>query len=398
MMNFHMLATCPEETKEIVMKEIADFGGQDIKPLYKAVSFTTDEVGFYNAHLNLSTISNFYLILKEVRISNQIEAVFSQSSRIPWPDIFRANKTFRVDATIGDRGEHEITANLLSRKVKEGLWDAFKFKEGKMPLVNIPEPDVVVIAHLRGGLLTLGVHTSGKALHKRGYRSVEGHPAPLKETLAASILRFAGYTGEQPLYDPMCGSGTIAIEAAYISLGKAPLIHRKKGEFAFESLKFFKRSLFEECQSLARQQKVAELRAPIFASDISPLYIDYAKSTALRARVEKYIQFFAADFLASPPPAPRGIMVCNLPYGERLAKENPEELENLYQNIGSHLKHNYKGWTAAFLVAENSPYKLIGLRPKKKLKLLNGSIPAKLLIFELFTGSLREHKQISASG
>lgn len=393
---FELLATCPDEIKEVVVNEVTALGAKDIKPLYKAVRFWVDEEGFYKAHLWLATVSNLYLIVKEAKAFH-IPMIFSQAKRVDWTHYFRSNKSFRVDASIADRGTHEITANLLSKTVKEAILHVFSVKEDKLPTINVAAPDVIVMVHLHNGILTLGLHTSGKAMHKRGYRSVEGHPAPLKETMAAALLRMVGYDGSQVLFDPMCGSGTIAIEAAYLALHKAPLIHRRKGEFSFEYLGVFKRSVWEEIQDNARQSKLEELPAAIYASDLNAGYIEFAKATALRARVERYIDFSCQDFLHALPPAPNGIMICNLPYGERLKKGEREDLTNFYQKIGDHLKKNYHGWTVALLVAESSPYQSLGLRPKKKIPILNGSLKAKLLIFQIFAGTWQSHRTQEAS-
>lgn len=225
-------------------------------------------------------------------------------------------------------------------------------------------------------------------MHKRGYRS-DRHPAPIKETLAAALLKMLNYTGDKPLFDPMCGSGTIVIEGASMALNKAALIHRKKGDFGFERLPFFNKTLWRLVQEDARKEKSDDLTAPVFAADINPKFIEAAKENALRARVERYIQFSVGDFFAEPAPADGGLLVCNMPYGERIKGAEADDEVGYYKAIGDKLKKDYSGWRAALLVAEDSPWKLIGLKPTKRIALLNGSIPVRLVVFDLYKGTKR---------
>src|SRR5262245_48206086 len=173
-------------------------------------------------------------------------------------------------------------------QIREGIRDVFERRQGQAPPVNVEEPKVVVVAHLWNGRCMLSFDTSGKSLHKRGYRE-PGHPAPLKETLSASILMMAGYDGTQAFMDPMCGSGTIGIEAAMMAVRKAPQIHRKKGEFHFEWLKEFDRELWRVTQDRVRAEKLEAPVAPVVVSDINEKYVAMAKKSALDARVEKYM-------------------------------------------------------------------------------------------------------------
>ena len=236
----------------------------------------------------------------------------------------------------------------------------------------------------------LSFDTSGKSLHKRGYRE-QGHPAPLKETLSAAILILAGYDGSQAFLDPMCGSGTIVIEAAMMAVRKAPQIHRKKGEFHFEWLKDFNRDLWRVTQDRVRAEKLEVPTAPVVASDINAAYVAMAQKSALDARVEKYMTFDTRRFQDVEPPAATGILVANLPYGERIGSSEGDIVQ-LYGEVGDTLKQKFSGWQAAILAAAASPYKAIGLKPKRTLSLMNGSIPCKLLLFELYAGTRRAQR------
>jgi putative N6-adenine-specific DNA methylase len=278
--------------------------------------------------------------------------------------------------------------------VREAVKDVFLREQGHAPAVDVREPKVVVVAHQARGRCMLSLDTSGKSLHKRGYRE-QGHPAPIKETLAAAILILAGYDGTQAFLDPMCGSGTLAIEAAMMAVHKAPQIHRRKGEFYFEWLTGFDRELWRVTQDRVRAEKLAAPPAPIVASDINPAYVAMARKSALDARVEKYMTFNTARFQDVEPPAERGMLVTNLPYGDRI-DSSEGDLRQLYEAVGDTLKQKFSGWRAAILAASASPHKSIGLKPSRAIALMNGSIPCKLLLFELYAGSRRVLPQTGA--
>jgi putative N6-adenine-specific DNA methylase len=186
----------------------------------------------------------------------------------------------------------------------------------------------------------------------------------------------------------MCGSGTLAIEAAMMAVRKAPQIHRRKGEFYFEWLKDFDRDLWRVTQDRVRAEKLDAPIATVSASDISEKFVAMARKSALDARVERYINFATARFQDVMPPAERGLIVTNLPYGERIGSDEGE-VRKLYEEVGDTLKQKFAGWRAAILAASASPYKAIGLKPGRSITLMNGSIPCKLLLFDLYAGSRR---------
>jgi putative N6-adenine-specific DNA methylase len=385
---YKMIAICPEETKDVLAAELKELGAQNIDQQFKAVHFECDEKTFYEAHLRLRTSSRLLRVIRDFAAKDE-RMLYDQARRVQWGQWFDVEKTFVIEGVPGERGPGVMTANTISKRVREALQSSFEEKSGQRAVVDLENPDVELVAFVRGGRCILSVDTSGKSMHKRGYRS-DKHPAPIKETMAAAMLLKLGYTGDVPLYDPMCGSGTIAIEAASMALGKAALIHRKKGEFGFERLAFFNSKLWRDIQDEAREGKRDELPAPIFASDISANYLDAARENALRARVEKYMTFFKTDFFDSKPPVESGLLVTNLPYGERIKGEFGGDDAAFFKAIGDKLKKDYAGWKAAILVAEESPWKFVGLKPSRKIKLLNGSIPVRLLVFDLYRGSKKQ--------
>lgn len=389
----HLIVTCPEETKSALIAELQALGATDLMPAYRAVHCQADEATFYALHLKLRTASRILREIKNVASETQ-EMLFSQAKRVPWPDLFSPDYGYLIEGVPAERGPSFMRANDISKKVREGLQDSFS-KRGKVPKVDLEEPKVIVVAYVEKGRCLLSFDTCGKALHKRGYRG-DGHPAPVKETLAASILQMVGYTGEEPFLDPFCGSGTIAIEAAMIALKKAPQIHRKKGQFAFEWLRSFDRDLWRTTQDQIRAERLPEPPFPVCASDISDKYVEMARASALKARVERDIRFDVKSFLDVEPPADHGLLVANLPYGERLQKDEKDQLADFYKSIGDKLKKSFTGWRAALLVAEDSPHKVIGLKTSQRIPLKNGSIPCKLLVYELYQGSKKPKAQPDA--
>lgn len=380
-----LIATCPEETKPALVRELEALGATGLVPGFRAVSFDAGDELFYELHLKLRTASRILRIIKEVPAKNP-PMLYSQVRRIPWCELFDARHAFMVES-LGADTDGGMTPKQVITQVREGIRDVFGREFGHAPPVDTDEPKAVVVAHLERGRCTLSLDTSGKSLHKRGYRET-GHPAPLKETLAAAILLMAGYDGTQPFMDPMCGSGTLAIEAAMMAVRKAPRIHRKKGEFYFEWLKDFDRPLWRATQDRVRAEKLDAPPAPVVASDIEASYVAMAQKSALKARVEKYMTFATRRFQDCEPCAERGLLVTNLPYGDRISSREGD-VRQLYEEVGDTLKQKFSGWHAAILAASASPYKSIGLKPSRTIALMNGSIPCKLLLFELYSGSRR---------
>ncbi len=384
------IAICPEEFREIVAADLKNLGAIAVEPEYKAVSFQCTERLAYEIHLKLGTASRILRVLRE-GFAKDVSAVFFQASKIRWSDLLDSRTTFLVEGVAGDRDPDSPGSNQISRAIREALQKHFTFHKIAPPQVDLKEPMVRLVGYYHGRRICISVDTSGKSMHKRGYKS-ESHPAPIKEHIAAAMLRAAGYNGQQVLWDPMCGSGTIPIEASFIALGKGPLIHRKKGEFGFEQLKDFDRKAWREAQDAVRQGKSETPIAPIYASDISMRYAEMTRMHALRARVERHMEIRALDFLDAHPMAEHGILVLNMPYGERLTSA-AAPMEEFYAAVGQRLKTKFTGWTAAMLVADGSPWQKIGLKPTKKIKMENGGIACRLLIFDLYQGSRKPGKQ-----
>lgn len=384
------LAICPQEFQHITKQELAELGAKNIEDGYKAVSFECDTATSYKIHLSLSTASKLMLIVREGAAKDR-NAIFFQATKVKWLQYFKPTTQFVVHGVAGDRGPDAPTSNQISKAVREGIQKNFIHHGYAPPQVDLKNPQLAVYAYYHGKRLTLSIDTSGKSLHKRGYKC-DSHPAPIKEHIAAAILKAAGYTGNQPLWDPMCGSGTLPIEASYIALNKAALIHRKKGEFGIETLANFDKTIWREVQESIRQQKHSEPESQIFASDLNQAYSEMTQKHALRARVERHIETSAADFFKCNVPAKTGLLVCNLPYGDRMSVSEDTEDREFYRQLGTHLKQNFSGWRAAFITSAKAPWQEIGLKPTKKIKMENGGIPCQLLIYDMYEGSRKGKK------
>jgi 23S rRNA G2445 N2-methylase RlmL len=369
------LATCPEETKDVLVRELQTLGVSALRPVFRGVGFEADLETGYRAHLWLRTASRIQRLVAEFP-AGDLEALRSGVASIDWPTWLRPDRAFSVAPILTDAAARELGEDPVREVVASAVVSRFSEKAPK----HDPEATFVVplVPHLRGGVCTLGIDTAGKALHKRGWR-VQGHPAVLKETLAASILLLADYDGTEPLLDPMCGSGTLVVEAAYIALGKAPLIHRGKDEFALEHLAGFDRATWRRVGDRARAAKRQAPAAPLFARDVRDAFVEVARQASLKARVERYLSFGVGRFQDLPAPecAP-GLVVANLPYGERIGRG---ELQALCKDVGRTLRERHVGWRAALLVSAEAPRDAFGMAPERSHALLNGALEVRLDVF-----------------
>lgn len=322
-MEYRLYATCPDETTEFLADEIRELGATDVKIGYRVVYFNTDEKTYYKAHLHLRLASRVFRIIRDIPASSPT-IIYDKTKRIKFHELFRAQEPLRIQVTTSSK-ESKIPGHLIGSKIREAVTDSFKHFAQESANLSSRDANIGLTGFQYNNRLMISVDTSLKSLHKRGYR-IDGHPAPIKETLASTLLRACKYDGTKPLLDPMCGSGTIAIEGAQIAINKQPLIHRKKGEFGFEYLKDFNSKLWRQVQDEARLAQ-REPQQKIWASDISLEHVDLAQKAALSARVEKYIGFSQQDFYQLEKPAESGLLITNMPYGLRLNDSDIDKAE-----------------------------------------------------------------------
>jgi putative N6-adenine-specific DNA methylase len=341
--------------------------------------------------------------------------LYDLARRVRWTDWITPKQTLRVDVSAWRSPLKSL--NFAALRIKDAVCDAMREATGERPSVDTRHPDLSLVLHLGPEQASLSVDTSGEALFKRGWRDAQGlkGEAPLKETLAAAMLAAAGWHGRPEdggLLDPCCGAGTIAIEAAQIACGIAPGLARR---FAFERLLPF-RSQLARWQALrqAAQQAVHAPAVPVWAGDVSFRMTDFAARNAERAGVRHAIEFKTADALQRPAPAPRGLIVMNPPYGERIAPkgqgqrsarggggeafEGAADAADFYARLAAHWKKHYTGWTAQVLTPELKLPGLMRLKESRRVPMWNGAIECRLFRFDLVAGSNRGAGADGASG
>lgn len=377
-----LILTFSSELKDLVANEVISLGATLLEQKPKAIYCTVDEKTFYKIHLRSSLADQIHLFIKTFS-GKSPEMIFDQVRRIRWHEWIHVDKEFSLQfSSEQPRPQQEK----VFKKIIEGIRDSVKHYAGK-DIKYCANCDTTIVVHQDAqSKITLSLNTSGRSLHKRGYRQ-KGHLAPLKENKARALLHWANYDGIVPLWDPFCGSGTIVIEAAYIAMDKATHIHRTKGNFGFEHLPLFDKQLWREAQDEARLEK-KEFSAFIRGSDIDGPILTQAKENALRARVERNIKWEQLDFFSSlegnengVPTTSPGLIVSNLPYNKRLDLDDDQLF---YKKLGDHLKKHFSGWRACFLVPKDSPWKLIGLKPKMKREMSNGAIECFFICFDLW--------------
>ncbi|WP_206082032.1 THUMP domain-containing class I SAM-dependent RNA methyltransferase [Maribellus sediminis] len=375
MKDFKLIAKTLAGLEDVLAKEVKNLGGKNVRRGNRAV--------FYEGNLELIYKSNYHLrtalrVLKEIEYFSfkDVDQFYLKCKKIDWTKYFSLEQNFRIDSVVVNSRDFR-NSMFASLKVKDAIADYFREKTGKRPNVDTDKPDVIINVHIFNNSCTLSIDSSGESLHKRGYRVKQGE-APLSEVLAAGMILLAGWYGNSDFMDPMCGSGTLAIEAAMIAQNIPPAKFRK--EFAFQLWNDFDQLLWDKITEPAPKR---EFRHTIYASDISGSNLLNAQTNARRALVFNKIQFQKSDFKDLKCEFKNGTIVTNPPYGERLI---PEDLNGLYRMIGDKLKQDYAGSEAWILSSSVESMKQIGLRPDKKLELMNGALPCKFDNYKLFSG------------
>ncbi|MFO1022363.1 MAG: THUMP domain-containing protein [Planctomycetales bacterium] len=401
-------ATSAAGIESVTATELSELGAQNISPVNGGVWFEGDLQTLYRANLWLRTGTRISKLLREFAAINQT-MLYSQVRRVRWEDYLDPNKTLAVHATIegmhrdgppqrdtrparrdyrgGDRrspaprsappkGIHH--SQFAALKIKDAIVDRLRREQGARPNIDPHDPDIHILAHFAKGRCLLSIDSTGTSLHERGYR-LKSTEAPMRETLAAAIVRLSGWDRTSPLLDPMCGSGTLVIEAALWATGRAPAINRDA--FAFQKWPDYDRKFWQELLAEAREKPVPEI-GPIFASDRDPNAIEAARANARRAGVEHLIQFEVRDALTLEPPTPQpGTILINPPYGTRLGDER--EVGELYQQLGRALKDRFAGWKAHMLFGNLTLARSFPLTADAKHRLYNGGLESRLLRFDL---------------
>ena len=304
--------------------------------------------------------------------------IYSSAKALDWLRYFKVERTLRVNVTAQKCPLKSLEFATL--RIKDAVCDRFRDQLGRRPDVDRAAPDVRIHAYLEGTRATLYLDTSGEPLFKRGWRHGVAD-APLRENLAAGIIMLTGWQPDQPLLDPMCGGGTLLVEAAAMARGRAPGARRS---FGFEKLLAFQPA---EWQRVTKEDGRKEPDLRLFGSDTDPKALNAARRNLAEAGVERWVQLERSDILERAAPAPAGVMVANPPYGERIG--SPEELARLYPKLGDALKKRFAGWRCFFFTADLRLPKLIRLEPSRRTPLFNGALECRLYEFEMVAGSRR---------
>lgn len=364
--------------ESVLAAEIRALGAEVVTPERRAVSFLGDKALLYKANFLLRTAIKVLKPIAHFRIDKK-EDLYNHTKSIPWSEYLTLGKSFSIDSTV--QSELFVNSMYASLKVKDAIADYFRELTGKRPSVNQEDPDIMVHLYLMGDYCEVSLDSSGESLHKRGYRMGQSE-APINEVLAAGMIMLTGWNGNSDFFDPMCGSGTLLIEAAMIAKSIPAGIYRKS--FAFEKWLDFDEVLFSEIYN-ADYEKESAIR--IFGSDISVQSCAIAKANIKNAGFSKAIDIEAKDFLDIDPPFENGIIVTNPPYGERL---RTQAITELYKSIGDVLKQKYAGYSAWIISSSEDGFKSIGLKPSRKIELFNGALPCSFRNFELFRGTYKE--------
>lgn len=375
-------ATCPRGLEPLLVDELQGVGAQDVRVVPGGVQFKGDWATCYRANLESRLATRILWYLARAPYERE-EDIYRLALKLAWERHFDVFRTFRVQTTAIRCPLKSI--DFVTLRVKDALCDRFRDQVGERPSIDTREPDVRVQVFLTERDCTLYLDTSGAPLWQRGLRHANVE-APLKENLAAGILKLSGWQPGTPLLDPMCGSGTFVLEAACMALQRAPGLERVR--FGFEALKHYQRDVWLEIRNaaLARVQEASFQQ--IWASDLDERAVRATKRNLQQAGLGGVVQVEQQGFLDCAAPAPEGILVANPPYGERIGEL--DQLAELYPAMSATLKRNFAGWTACFFTADTRFPKLLRLKPRRKTPLFNGALECRLYEIELVAGSNRK--------
>ncbi|MDY8138964.1 THUMP domain-containing class I SAM-dependent RNA methyltransferase [Aquimarina sp. 2201CG5-10] len=369
--------------EEILATELKNLGAQKVQVGNRMVSFYGD-IGFmYKANLCLRTALKILKPITSKKIHNEKDLYdFIQSIR--WEDYLDPNDTFAIYATVNSTVFNH--SRFVSLKAKDAIVDKFRKETGTRPNVDTDYPDLTINIHIQETLCTVSLDSSGGSLHQRGYRKIT-NIAPINEVLAAGLLLLSGWRGQCDFLDPMCGSGTIAIEATMIACNIPANLNRK--EFAFEKWLDWDMDLFEKIEE-ACLNKTKDFQYSIIGQDKAPSAVKKAKQNVENANLNDFVKIQEGNFFESIKEIDKPLhMVFNPPYGERLQLD----VEAFYSQIGDTLKQSYPDTNAWFITSNLEGLKYVGLRPSRKIKVFNGKLESRLVKYEIYAGSKKAKYQ-----
>jgi len=376
-------ATCPRGLELILAGELRLLGAEKVHAVGGGVQFGGEFFLCYRANLESRVASRILWQVSTDRYRDE-DDIYHGAYGLPWIDWFDAARTIRVDVSAT---KSPLTSlNFVTLKVKDAVCDKIRRLTGRRPSVDTRKPDISIQGHLTDRDFSLYLDTTGEPLFKRGTRMATGE-APLRENLAAGILRLTGWEPGLPLLDPMCGSGTFLLEAALMALDIAPGLGR---DFAFEKFKNFDGRRWHELLQRSRARQGPKTPQAIYGSDLSGDALKAARANLTASGLEKIVSLKHANLLEIAAPAKEGIIVTNPPYGVRLGEQR--ELAEFYPKLGDILKKNFTGWCAYILSADMRLPKLIRLAVSKRTPLFNGALECRLFEYKMVAGGMRKKK------
>jgi putative N6-adenine-specific DNA methylase len=361
-------ATCGRGIEPVLADELRALGAADVAAGRGGVGFAGDRALLYQANLWLRTAVRVLMPVLEMTVASP-DDLYGAVRGFDWSRYLTPDHTLAVDCNVRDSAlTHSKYAAL---RVKDAICDQFVERVGRRPSVDVDEPMIGLNLHVHGDKAVLSLDSSGASLHKRGYRPIQTR-APLNEALAAALVLLTGWKGDRPFADPLCGSGTLAIEAAWIALRRPPGLTRKR--FGFQGWMDFDVQLWASLRDEARRDVRRALPAPILASDLRGDAVSFAINNARAAGIGHLLRFEKRDVRDFRPPQGKpGVLLCNPPYGERLGEE--KALRGLYQLLGEVFRERLRGWSAFVFTGNRRLAQAIGMEPAAQVPLFNGKIP-----------------------
>ncbi|MBE6308267.1 MAG: RNA methyltransferase [Bacteroidales bacterium] len=382
MAEFELIAKTFQGLEDVLAKELVGLGANNVQIGRRMVSFTGDKALMYKANFHLRTAVRILKPILHFKATDADE-VYNVIKSIDWSEYLDENSTFSVDSVVySDVFRH---SKFVAYRVKDAIADYFNEKSGRRPSVRLNNPDLMFHIHIAHEDCTLAFDSSGESLHRRGYR-VETGPAPINEVLAAGMIMLTGWNGECDFIDPMCGSGTLPIEAALIARNIAPGVFRKG--YAFEKWRDFDSELFRSIYEDDSLERPFEHK--IYGYDVDGRMVACARKNVKSAMMGDIIEINCRDIKDFEQPEKRALMIVNPPYGERLVSE---KLLQVYKDLGSRLKHAFQGNEAWVISSNYDCFDQIGLKASARIPLYNGDLDCEFRKFELFQGKFKGFRE-----
>ncbi|MCU0444713.1 MAG: THUMP domain-containing protein [Microscillaceae bacterium] len=380
---FKMIAQTMFGLEDILIKELHDLGVQNPEKYNRAIGFEGDWALLYKANLCLRTALRILLPIHSFQLKSERD-LYNEIKKMDWEEYLGVDDTLAIDCSLNS--PLFTHSQYLEQKTKDAIVDQFRDKYGRRPSVDLHNPTLKINLYIHQDTCTVSLDSSGDSLHKRGYRD-KTNLAPINEVLAAGMILLTAWDTQSNFIDPMCGSGTILIEAALIANRIPPGSYRKN--FGFENWKNFDPDLWEEVYDEA-MNGIIDSSALIYGGEISKNVIRKTIVNINEANLKNKIQVNHCAFADLPAPEGKGILVINPPYGERMDKD--EDINALYKSIGDTLKQKWAGYEAWLITSNLDAAKHIRLEPKPKIKLFNGSLECRFMRYELYSGTRRTDK------